>query len=421
MLTERAIIDFITPLDYDVRTSHNGRWIDQKCTPDVLSFIADCISNYQEEHPDAEFRANDIWLSKYAVENTELFFKKPSPEQKAAKNEYDKFFQQPMKLLSHSGVLSERKDKNKNVFKVENKEVLEYVALSERNALIFLRRYIEKVLRDSGLYDTFENFFQRQGNAPVNKSQMQTEYSRLKNSFYDFTHSYTAIKRDLECGRIFTKVLNPLAYFRNALGTEKGHLSKDVITYDALMYNQNNFRDIYTNKPKGITRKEYARQHPVEINEKYYEYQSTKAKRFLKAFNIQYRSGLSEHIESGCENDSATHIHHIFPKAQYPEICSYLENLIALTPTQHFNRAHPNGNTQEINAEYQKLLLMSKASQIKENIEKSGLENVERIYELSRFLHVLSVGFDDDTIEDIPNADFASVMNAINVHYENQP
>lgn len=419
MLTEQSIIDFITPFDYDIRKSHNGRWIDQKCTPDVLSFIADCIYFYATENPNKEFCTQDIWFSDYAVQNTEAVFKKPSPKQNAAKNEYDKFFQQPMKLLANSKILLERKMGAKNIFKVNNLQILEYIAISEKNALKFLYRYIEKVLRDSDLYFEFEKFFQTQRTAGINKDKMQVAYTQVKQKFYDFTHSYTAIKKDLECGRIFTKVINPLAYFNNALGTEGGHVSSDVITFDVLMYNRNNFRDIYANKPKGITRKLYASEHPLEVNEKYYDYQSSKAKRFLRMFNEQYRSGITEQLEEAHLKDAAIHIHHIFPKALYPEICAYLENLIALTPTQHFNYAHPNGRTQEINIEYQKLLLLSKADRIKENLEDSLTEKVERIYEFPKFLHVLSVGFDDDEVESISNMDFVAVMNAINVHYAN--
>ena len=419
MLTEQSIIDFIGNYEYDIRISHNGRWIDQKCTPDVLSFIADCIYFYATENPDKEFCTQDIWFSDYAVQNTESVFKKPSPKQNAAKNEYDKFFQQPMKLLANSQVLLERKQGSKNIFKVNNLDILEYIAISEKNALKFLYRYIEKVLQDSGIYYDFENFFQSQKNIIGNKDKLQFEYNKLKQKFYDFTHAYTKIKKDLECGRIFTKVINPLAYFHNAFGTEGGHVSSDVITFDVLMYNRNNFRDIYANKPKGITRKVYASEHPVEVNEKYYDYQSSKAKRFLRMFNEQYRSGITEHLEEAHLKDAAIHIHHIFPKALYPEISAYLENLIALTPTQHFNYAHPNGRTQEINIEYQKLLLLSKADRIKENLEDSLTEKVERIYEFPKFLHVLSVGFDDDEVESISNMDFVAVMNVINVHYAN--
>lgn len=270
-----------------------------------------------------------------------------------------------MKLLANSKVLLERKESLKNIFKVNNLEILEYIAISEKNALKFLFRYIEKVLRDSDLYFDFEKFFQNQKNASMNKDKMQVAYNQVKQKFYDFTHSYTAIKKDLECGRIFTKVINPLAYFYNSLGTEGGHVSSDVITFDVLMYNRNNFRDIYANKPKGMTRKVYVSEHHLEVNEKYYDYQSSKAKRFLRMFNDQYRNGLTEKLEEAHLKDAAIHIHHIFPKALYPEICAYLENLIALTPTQHFNYAHPNGRTQEINIEYQKLLLLSKTDRSK--------------------------------------------------------
>lgn len=414
MLTEQDVTNFINQFDYDIRKSHNGRWIDQKCTPDVISFIADCICNYSTENPNKEFTSQDIWFSKYAVKNTESVFKKPSPNQSAAKNEYDKFFQQPMKLFANAQILSETKIHSKNFYAINNSKILEYIALSEKNALKFLYRYIEKVLLDSDLYEAFEIFFQM---PKTNRSDLQTAYYKLKKDFYAFTHENTAIKKDFECGRIFTKVINPLAYYKNAYGTEKGRISSDVITYDSLMYNRNNFRDIYANKPKGITRKIYAKNHPIEINEKYYEYQSTKAKRFLRLFNDQYRNGLTEHLEKSQLNDKAIHVHHIFPKALYPEICAYLENLIALTPTQHYNYAHKNGNTQEINTEYQHQLLLSKANRIEENINDSYIERVEKIYDFSKFLHILSVGFDNDDIETIANMDFISVMNAINVHY----
>lgn len=68
MLTEQSIIDFISNYEYDIRESHNGRWIDQKCTPDVLSFIADCIYDFATNNPNKEFCTQDIWFSEYAVE-----------------------------------------------------------------------------------------------------------------------------------------------------------------------------------------------------------------------------------------------------------------------------------------------------------------------------------------------------------------
>ncbi len=61
---------------------------------------------------------------------------------------------------------------------------------------------------------------------------------------------------------------------------------------------------------------------------------------------------------------------------------------------------------------------LSKAGRIRENIEENEIpRQVDIIYEFPRFLHVLSVGFDEDDIETIEDMDFNSVMNVINGHY----
>lgn len=405
MLTQQQIIEFCNKYDYDIRKSGNGRWIDQKCAADVVTVIADCIYNYELENQNGTFTTADIWHYQYAVENVESIFKKPGVESEAAKSEYDKFFQQPMEMLANANVLIKTKHGSKNIYRVNDINVLEYIALRERNALFFLKTYIEKVLMDSDLYPTFEDFFEL---------QTKDAYETVKKAFANFTIKYTKINGEVECNRIFIKVLNPLAYFKNSCGTERGRLSEQIITYDMLMYNRNNFRDIYADKPKGITRKEYAAENPIEVNEAYYHYQSTKAKKYLRIFNDQNRNGQTEHLESAHMLDKAIHMHHIFPESVYPEICYYLENIIALTPTQHLNYAHPNGHTQEIDEQYQHLLLLSKADRIYENLTDTA---VEKIYEFSNFLFVLNVGFDNDEILEIADMDFCSVINAINVHY----
>lgn len=405
MLTQRAIERFCEMRNYDVRQSGNGRWIDQKCAADVLTVIADCICNYEAENPGCAFTTADIWYSDYAVENVELIFKKPGVESALARSEYDKFFQQPMELLANAQVLCKNKWGKRNLYMVGDRSVLEYIALREQNALFFLKTYIEKVLQDSGIFPVFEAFFEQQN---------KQTYQAAKQAFSDFTIRYTRINGVVECNRIFIKVLNPLAYYRNARGTEQGRLSEQIITYDMLMYNRNNFRDLYADKPKGITRKEYAAIHPVKVNEAYYRYQSAKAKRYLRLFNDRNRGGRTEHLEPAHLQDQAIHMHHIFPESEYPEICCFLENLIALTPTQHLGYAHPNGRTQEIDEQYQHLLLLSKADRIRENLTGDA---AEKIYEFSNFLRVLSVGFEDDSVWEIREMDFCSVVHAINRHY----
>lgn len=405
MLTQEDIVRFCEPFNYDIRISGNGRWIDQKCAADVVTVVADCILNFGLENEGAFFTTPDIWHYNYTVENVEAIFRKPGVERIEAKNEYDKFFQQPMEMLANAGVLIKQKRGNRNYYSIGNYEILEYIALRERNALFFLKTYIEKVLKDSGIFEAFEEFF---------ATQTKSSYEAMKSTFSSFTIQYTKINGEVECNRIFIKVLNPLAYYRHSCGTEKGRLSVHPITYDMLMYNRNNFRDLYSNKPKGVTRKEYAAAHPVEVNDAYYRYQSTKAKRYLRLFNDRYRDGRTEYLDGRHIHDQATQMHHIFPEADYPEICYYLENLIALTPTQHLVYAHPNNRTQEVNEAYQQLLLLAKADRIQENLEgRCG----EVIYEFSNFLYVLNVGFDDEDVLTIDDMDFMSVVNAINIHY----
>ena len=303
MLTQQAIIDFCNQYDYDIRKSGNGRWIDQKLTLDVLSFIADCILQFTEDDPSKEFKVKDIWMYKPVGDSVRLIFKKPDVNDPKAAREYDKFFGQPLKLLGYSKVLREEKRGRYNIYKIENIEVLEYIAAREKNALFFLKTYIEKVLRDSDMMPYFDDFFTRQN---------KDAYKAVKTAMQNFTIDNTDINGKTECNRIFTKVVNVLAYYRNVCGTRDGRISKSVITYDELMYNRLNFRDIYADKPKGVTRKDYAAAHPVEINEAYYHYQSTKAKRFLRLFNDQNRGGQTEHLETAHMCDKAIHMHHIF-------------------------------------------------------------------------------------------------------------
>lgn len=202
MLTQQSIRDFLAQSDYDIRESGNGRWIDQKCTPDVVCAVADFICNYVADDPSPEsyvFTSKEIWHSEYASQYVEAVFKKPAPKNKNAKHEYDKFFQQPMELLAYANVLGKQKIKGKNYYWVKQINILEYIALRERNALTFLKLYIEKVLHDSELSQDFDRFFQ----APSKSS-----YRAIKSTFYAFTIQYTKINKPLECGRIFTKVLN---------------------------------------------------------------------------------------------------------------------------------------------------------------------------------------------------------------------
>ena len=403
-LTEEQILKFMDHYNYDIRKSHNARWIDQKCTPDVLCIIADCILEFVNSNPDKEyFSSLDIWHNEYTVQNVESIFKKPNPDEQKARNEYDKFFQQPMEMFANAGILCKKKEVNRNFYKLWYKMLLEYISIREMNALKFIELYNTKVLKDSGIYSYFEKFF----NNPTN-----TTYEEMKHEFGRFTVFNTPINGIVECNRIFTKVLNPLAFMKSTFGTEKGRMSKGIITKDMLMYNRNNFRDIYVNKPKEMTRGEYYEYLAEKPNANLIKYQSGKAKKLLRIFNDVFNNGESE-VQDELAVGHAINMHHIFPENEFQEISGYVENLIALTPSQHFQKAHPDGNTRIIDKGFQQICLLAKVDHIEENIKHGQ----EVIYSFDNFKFVLSVGFDNNEFEEVEDMNFSEVVRLINIQY----
>lgn len=404
MISSKELKDFLRNNDYDLRESGNGRWIDQKCTPDVINIVSDCIFHYIDDYGNNKpFNSVDIWHSQYTSEFVEQIFNKPKINHSLSKNEYDKFFAQPMEMLANAKILSKFKDGNKNMYTVREPQILRYISLHERKALEFIIYYAEHVLTDSEIWHIFEDFF---------ILQSQDTYYKLKESFENFIIKHTKINGRTEVRRIFSKVINPLSYKRRKKGTYRGRISKNKITYSTLMYNQENFRDINIDKPKDTTRQEWRLNHQNKVNKTYYEYQSQKSKLFLREFNDQYNYGSSE-VEDKYNQGDATQMHHIFPKNQYPEISMYVENIIAITPTQHFNKAHPNNNTHRIDHSYQGILLRAKVMSIQENIEN---KETETIYSFEDLLKVLSIGLNKEF--NVVENDFTSIIEIINQYYD---
>ncbi|MDU4408354.1 hypothetical protein [Veillonella sp.] len=387
--------------DLDIRKSNNGRWLDQKCTYDVISIIADSILEYTNSSLDIEFTVNDIWQSDYARNNVISIFSKPDPSNKA-KNEYDKYFGQPIKLLEYSRILSSRKVKNTNLFRIINLDILESIALRPSNALEFLVDYITKVLKDSQEWLFFECF--------LNEPSKDLFYI-LKNEFIQFTIQNTKINTDVECGRIFTKVLNPLSFAYKTKGTIKGRISKNNILLTDLQYNRLNWRDELSGKSKEITRNEY----DVDSFTRTWalsKYNVDKAKKAIRLYNKRYYNGQSEVYQKSEMLVDATQAHHIFPQSEYPMISDYVENLIMLTPNQHYAMAHPANNTSYIDPDFQYYCLLSKTMKIKEDIEK----NIG-FYSFDSYRYVLNQGLETTRFNSIKENDFSSIINFINDEY----
>jgi len=98
---------FLAQFDFDVRKSRDTRFVDQKCTPDIVCFMADCVLNMIATKP--TFLVNDIWETQYFIQNCRVVFNKPWANDKKAYNEYNKVLSQPLKLLAYSRILNVEK------------------------------------------------------------------------------------------------------------------------------------------------------------------------------------------------------------------------------------------------------------------------------------------------------------------------
>lgn len=361
---------YLNQFDLDIRKSGDARFMDQKCTPDVVCFIADCIVN--TVHPGQSFVVNDIWNSQYFVKNTRAIFNKPWAADRRARSEYDKFIQQPLRMLAYANILEMTRSGTQNHYRVIYEDILEYIAQRERNTYNFLYCYFEKVLSDSG----FWRYFLEYKNNPTT-----TAFNELKDRYDRFIIGHTAINGAVEVHRIFPKILNVCAVENGVPGSEKGRISEYPFTFSDLMYNRKNWRDL--NKDKAITRQE-AETEAVDAvqQEAYNAYYVQKAIALIQ--KIQRESEVHDQWDIG----EATQVHHIFPKAMFPEIAHYIENLIKLTATQHNVMAHPKNNTREINRDYQLTCLLAKADTIDKSLRHFG----EKYYRKESFVYVCNTG-----------------------------
>lgn len=358
--------------DLDIRKKYPGysRYMDQKVTPDVLTFIADCALNLPES---PSFTVRDIWESDYFEKNTKAIFGKPAPSNASAFSEYNKFIGQPLKTLAYAQVLTETKDGQTNKYTISNKELLEYISLNERGALDFLCEYLSKVLDDTGFYPHFETYRDQ-----VRKNPDSGDFDIFKQRFQRFMRGNTEINGVLEINRIFPKVLNPLAVKENIPGSEKGYMTKHPFMFSELMYNRTNFRDL--KKAKGLSRQEAA-----ELTSDQRQQEDFTKYRITKAMELIKRKYTSSEVQDKWADGLATYVHHIFPKAKYPEYAAHTENLIKLTAEQHYGHAHPSARTQEVNPDYQIQCLLAKC----DSIEQS-LRDGEFIYSKDSFISMIN-------------------------------
>lgn len=143
------------------------------------------------------------------------------------------------------------------------------------------------------------------------------------------------------------------------------------------------------------------------------KYTVNKAKRQIRQFNDRWRNGVSE-VKQSTELVKATQAHHIFPQSLFPEIADYLENLIMLTPNQHFIMAHPNNQTIYIDRDFQYICLLAKTSRIMMNLNS---ETEPDFYDFEDYKFVLNTGLKTDKFNAVQELDFATIVNLIDFYY----
>ncbi len=376
----------LNSINYDIRIKQDARFMDQKCTPDVVCIIADCIINLRESEPNKEFIVQDIWDSPYFIKNVKAIFNKPSATNPTTKSEYDKFIQQPLRLLAYAGVLDIEKRNTKNFYKVANLSVLEYISLKDRNAYNFLYQYFVKVLSDSGLLKFFEAYKVKFENGNLT----QVDFEDLQSRFIKFIIGNTAINGEVEIRRIFPKLLNVFACENNLPGSVKGRMSENQFYYTDLMYNRKNWRDM--SKDKTISRQE-----AINVSEQnIIEGTAFNAYLVQKAMNQIRKMYTESEVKDQWANGDATQIHHIFPKSKFPQLAHYLENLIKLTATQHYTKAHPNNKTDAINLDYQLVCLLAKSDSIEKSLQKNEL-----YYRKESFVYCINTGLNQELKADL--------------------
>lgn len=383
---------FLNQFDLDVRKTGDARFADQKCTPDVVCFIADCVLNVVQSGQ--SFTVSDIWDSQYFIKNAVAVFGKPIPTNPTARHEYDKFIQQPLRLLGCAHVLNVEKVSGTNVYSIANEDMLDYISRRERNTYNFLYCYFKKVMEDSGMGKYFQEYIDKS----IKGEASQEDYLYLRNKFIRFMIGNININGEVEVRRIFPKILNIFAVENGVNGSERGTISKYQFTFSDLMYNRKNWRDV--KKDKSITRQEAADEAIDTQQEAFNEYYIKKAMALIR--KIHNESEVHDQWDTG----AATQVHHIFPKAQFPKIAHYVENLILLTASQHFTKAHPNNNTQVIDRDYQLVLLLAKSDTIEKSLKMVG----DKYYRKESFVFVINTGLSVDWSTSLSFADIRRML-----------
>jgi len=355
------------------KTPRIGIHYEQKITPDLLWCVAHVVLDLTKENPDKIFTDNDVRESPVFDSIMRDYFSKAPQEN--AENEYNKVSSYQLGVFAFSGIIEQISARPKK-YKVNNQEALSYIAVNDFNASKFLGEYTEKFIQDNGLNTVFENY---------RRDPNQDNYLRAKEAYWNWAQTNTAIRGSdpRHTYRVFNKIFNVFCYKNHLPGEDASNITIGPCPYSFLIYNRTNFRD--KDIPSGTTRHQYQEEVLSEIE------QGGVVETLLQKVKdaVRVRHGNDSEIKDaalGYMPNSGVHVHHILPRHSYPQFSLSKENLISLTPGQHFSFAHIESNTRTTNTDFQIICLKKKFEHIKEFL-RAG----DGFYDLKEFIKIINV------------------------------
>lgn len=358
-----------------VKTPRVGIHYEQKITPDLIWCVSYVVLELIKDNPQKVFTDKDIRESILFNSLMQDYFSKAP--QKNAENEYNKVSSYQLGLLTFAGALEQISVRPKK-YKVNNVDILKYIAVNDLNASQFLCEYTEKFIKDNGLIAVFNNYKQ---------TPNQDNYLKIKEAYWRWAKINTAIRGTdrKHTYRVFNKIFNVFCYKNRLPGEDASNIKTGPCPYFSLIYNRANFRD--KDMPVGMTRHQYQAEVLSGINSGgVVETLLQKAKDAVKL-----RHGGDSEIKDpvfGYISNGGIHVHHILPRHSYPQFSLSKENLISLNPGQHLSFAHIEASPKSIDPKFQIVCLKTKLGEIEESISYA-----DGFYNLQEFIKMLNICF----------------------------
>ena len=347
--------------------SKKGIHFEQKITPDLLWCICQVLQDITLTNRNLVFTDRDIRKSQIFNNLMVDYFSKPFQSENT-ENEYNKVSSYQLGFLVYCNVIEEVTSGPKS-YKIQNLNIIKELATHELNALNFLNAFVDKFILDNGLYTFFNNYC---------NNQTQNNYIKAKEAYWLWSKKNTKIRtnKPTHSNRVFNKIFNIYAFANSLSGQLGANISERKCPYNYLIYKRVNFRDEML--PRGLSRKEYRELEEVEATLERKERQTKKEVREKHPF------GEIQIFNLGYVNNYNFNCHHILPKNEFKKFMAYRENIIILTPEQHYSFAHNRG-TSSINDEYQIQCLIYKLQSI-----ENSIINFENFYNFENFIEMIN-------------------------------